>query len=212
MPVTVDWSDWSDQQLDQELTRTLRALELEQFEAAAAEADRRREQAQQRLGRTRALAATAAWYAARGVKVFPCAPRGKRPATEHGFHDASCDPDQVRRWWQATPDANIGAPTGHWWDVVDIDGHDGHISVAGLRARGLLPEPLALARTPGSSTRPPGMHYFIPPTGDGNGTRIAPGVDYRGRGGYVILPPSHAPGGRQYAWLTPPPPPMVGDR
>lgn len=194
----------TDVDLDREMTAALRALDIDRFEQLAAEADRRREESQQRLKRVDALAAAAAWYARHGVAVFPCAPRGKRPICRRGFQDATCDPEQVRRWWTDTPAANIATPTGRWADVVDIDGPNGHASVTNLQQRGLLPEPLALVSTPGDDDhdRPPGMHYLIPPTGDGNGTRVAPGMDFRGDGGYTLLPPSHGPNGKQYRWLT----------
>ncbi len=37
-------------------------------------------------------------YAAAGWHVFPCVPGGKRPATDHGLHDATTDLDQVAAW------------------------------------------------------------------------------------------------------------------
>jgi hypothetical protein len=43
----------------------------------------------------------------------------------------------------------------------------------------------------------------VPPAGRGNGVKILPGVDYRGAGGYVVLPPSRGYNGRLYRWLTP---------
>jgi hypothetical protein len=39
-------------------------------------------------------------------------------------------------------------------------------------------------------------------TGLGNGARIAPGIDYRGRGGYVVAAPSIVDG-RRYGWVVP---------
>ncbi|RAC10102.1 DNA primase, partial [Burkholderia multivorans] len=41
------------------------------------------------------LLAPAREFASAGVPVFPCTPWGKRPATGHGFHDATTDLDQV---------------------------------------------------------------------------------------------------------------------
>ena len=37
-----------------------------------------------------------------GWPVFPCLP-DKRPATVHGFHDATVDPGRIRGWWGRTP-------------------------------------------------------------------------------------------------------------
>ena len=63
-------------------------------------------------------------YAAQGLYVFPIKPRGKTPLTNHGFKDASTDPEQIRAWWTRWPDANIGITTGKasgFW-VLDLDG------------------------------------------------------------------------------------------
>jgi Bifunctional DNA primase/polymerase, N-terminal len=65
---------------------------------------------------TGSLAEAASEYAHRGYHVFPLEPRGKQPLGRlvcHGVKDASCDPTQVRRWWQLRPDANVGAACGH---------------------------------------------------------------------------------------------------
>jgi len=51
-------------------------------------------------------------YARHGIPVFPLVPKGKAPLTAHGFKDATDDEAKIRAWWTATPDANIGMPTG----------------------------------------------------------------------------------------------------
>ena len=68
----------------------------------------------------------AAAYAQSGWKVFPLWPRTKKPMTTHGLNDASGDPEQVQRWWQAKRDANIavacGAASGIF--VIELDAID----------------------------------------------------------------------------------------
>lgn len=51
-------------------------------------------------------------YAKKQLAVFPCRPRDKRPATEHGCLDATVDLSQIAAWWRAEPEANIGMATG----------------------------------------------------------------------------------------------------
>ena len=41
------------------------------------------------MGLTTPLSVAAAGFAGAGVPVFPCAPGGKHPITEHGFHEAT---------------------------------------------------------------------------------------------------------------------------
>ena len=157
-------------------------------------------QLQQRLTAPDALHAAALWYAQHGVAVFPLQPRAKVPATRRGFHDATTDPAQVDAWWTATPAANIGAPTGRTFDVIDIDGPPGVHAWTGFAST--LPELTGHVLTP----RPGGHHLYVPPTGLGNKTGIFPSVDYRGAGGFVVMPPSvtdiHGHG-RLYTWLQP---------
>ena len=175
--------------------------------------------------RTIDLGAAALWYAeALRWPVFPLLERGKRPLTAHGFKDATTDAEQIRAWWTRWPTANIGTPTGAGgcgYDVIDVDGVPGFTSLAEMKhsncppdccavtfcpALGELPQPRALAMTPGDKAkrRSAGRHYFIDPTGDGNGTALAEGIDYRGRGGFVVLAPSVGPDGNRYSWITRP--------
>lgn len=155
------------------------------------------------LSRPGALKEAAMWYAdALGLPVFPLAPGQKRPATAHGFHDATTDLTQIETWWKATPAANIGAPTGILFDAFDIDGPEGMIALGDyMDQAGQFPPILALSLTPR------GRHYLVPATERGNTTGLLPKVDYRSVGGYVVLPPSRTAEGT-YRWdmpLTPDP-------
>lgn len=157
-------------------------------------------------------------YASWGWPVFPCRPRGKAPLTRHGFKDATTDPDKIRAWWRSTPTANIGLPTGGAFDVIDIDTpkpvsgpakldrlddaqrwaalHGGWRSYWQLQDAGALPDVHGVARTAGG-----GLHLFVLPnsSGEGNKAGILPGIDYRGRGGFVVAAPSVTETG-PYRW------------
>ena len=137
-------------------------------------------------------------YAERGVAVFPCVQRGKRPLTQHGFRDASADADFVRAWWTRWPEANIGVPTGLRFDVLDIDPkHGGDAALAALEAeQGPLPE-TAEVRTGGG-----GRHILFLPDSRVrcSAGMLGNGLDVRGAGGYVVAPPSIHASGRRYAW------------
>lgn len=166
--------------------QTMRAVDAEH---AASEA---------RMMQPHMLGNSAAWYASQGLAVFPCKPGLKVPATRHGFKEATTDQAQIRDWWFRWPQANIGLPTGHLFDVLDIDGIPGCHSVAELRRLGLLEEPPI-----GRATTPHGHHIYYTPSGDGNTTALAPGVDYRGLGGYVLAAPSRLADGGMYRWIEP---------
>ena len=128
-------------------------------------------------------------YAASGVPVFPCQPGGKAPITPKGFHDATTDPDVVRQWWTANPTANIAAPTGApGFDVLDVDVRadgDGWAAYGEAQHAGLIDGWTRVIRTPSG-----GLHLHYPGTAQRNGSLRGQHLDFRGAGGYVLLPPS----------------------
>jgi Bifunctional DNA primase/polymerase, N-terminal/Primase C terminal 1 (PriCT-1) len=135
--------------------------------------------------------------AGKGLKLFPCQPRGKAPCTQHGVLDATSDPERVTAWWSAIPTANIGIATGSasGFFVVDIDSIDAEAELRRLEnEHGALPASV-------ESITPRGRHiYFrMPAVAVRNSAgKIAPGIDVRGDGGYVLAPPSMTT--RRYAW------------
>lgn len=164
------------------------------------ELDEATQAANDRLNSPDALLKAALWYARRGVAVFPCEPRGKRPLTAHGLKDATTDADTIRAWWEwHCTGANVGAPTGHLFDVIDLDGRE---AVGATYGNPDLTFPPAPEIGHALTSRQAGHHVFIAPTGRGNGANILPHVDYRGAGGYVILPPSVGANGRRYVWTN----------
>ena len=160
----------------------------------------------------------AASLASRGWAIFPLS--GKVPAIKdgRGCLDATSDAAQVADWWREYPHAGIGLATGKasgvW--VLDIDTKppsprkseastiDG---MAGLMA--LEMEHGALPSTLTSITGSGGRHYFwrLPAGVDVRNTQgvrtpegIRSGIDVRGSGGYVVVPPSPHPSGQMYRW------------
>ena len=128
-----------------------------------------------------------------------CGSAGKHPRTGRGLHDASTDPDQIRAWWTRWPDANVGVATGASSRllVFDVDLPDGPTSLARLEADHRDLPPTCEQRT-GSGGR---QLLFAHPGGTvGNRARLLPGIDVRGDGGYIVVPPSIHPTGSRYQW------------
>jgi Bifunctional DNA primase/polymerase, N-terminal len=136
-------------------------------------------------------------YAALGLPVFPCLPRGKEPAVRRGFHAATTNPETIRRYWRVA-DRNIGVRTGmaaRVW-ILDVDGDGGEVSLRALEAKnGALP---AIWQ----SITPRGRHVWFRCDSPilCSTSKVAPGLDVRGDGGYAVVPPSIHPSGRAYAW------------
>jgi hypothetical protein len=155
-------------------------------------------------------------YAALGYPVLPvfepnpdggctcraaagCDRAGKHPRIAGGVWQATTEQAVVRRWWRRWPTANLALRTGVRFDVADVDSQPG---VEALRATLTNTDgPLGcgpLARTGGG-----GWHLLFAPTGHGSPKRVLPGVDWRGRGGYVLVSPSVHPSSRRYRWVRP---------
>jgi hypothetical protein len=166
-----------------------------------------------------ALLDAALGYAARSVPVYPvhwprparggaglacscrhgtaCDRPAKHPLVRHGIHDATTSPAQLERWWQRWPTANIGLATGIVFDALDVDGPAGLAALRQFARAASLQFPGPLVRTGGG-----GRHYWFAPTGLGNRPpRGLTHIDWRGRGGCVLAPPSRHATGRTYQWL-----------
>jgi hypothetical protein len=126
-----------------------------------------------------------------GWPVFPLAPGQKTPLTKGSFKRASSDPSiALKLFSRAT--LNIGIATGFPGPIVlDIDGQIGFESLSDLRQKIKIP------RTFTVRSRSGGQHlYFkaMPSTEVRcSVSRVAPGIDVRGAGGYIVAPTSFIP-------------------
>jgi putative DNA primase/helicase len=174
-----------------------------------------------------------AWARA-GTPVFPCNPQPDPPDCEPGrrraksplvpgpekdakgekipktggLWRATTDERQIRSWWRKTPDALIGMPTGRRAGVfvVDLDPHGE--SAAETEAR-LIAAVGPLPPGPRAVTQSGGLHlYFRLPEGEAdlpkNSAKRLDNIDWRGDGGYVIVPPSRMRNGAEYRWVISP--------
>jgi hypothetical protein len=152
------------------------------------------------------LTAALAYAVDLDLPVFPLKPRGKTPLTEHGFHDATIDPEQIRRWWQETPEANVGVATGQVV-VIDLD-VDRSPPGDQVWTRLCQEHDADALGTPWSVTRSHGYHLWYAPQAGvalrNSAGKIGPGIDVRANGGYVCAPPSTHPNGNPYYWVSAP--------
>jgi putative DNA primase/helicase len=114
--------------------------------------------------------------------------------------DASLDTDRVREWFTNTP-YNLGLATGSSSGIFVLDRDDrdgGDVSLETLEAKyGMLPH--TLSQTTGN-----GVHYVFQLPVDleikNSAGKLAPGIDVRGNGGYVVAAPSKHQNGKFYTW------------
>jgi len=146
------------------------------------------------------LLSAALAYVEMGYAVFPCRPNSKLPATSHGHRDATTDAEQIRQWWQRQQNRNIGLVCAGLL-VVDVD-------PGGLTWPGDDDKRLAIKATGCPVQRTPrnGFHLlFSVPAGHHwrcSAGLLAPGVDVRCAGGFIVAAPSTVKG-KPYQWIRP---------
>ncbi len=131
-------------------------------------------------------------YLALGFSVIPVN-KEKQPLIKWGKYQTQApDIKEVVRWIKQFPDMQLGIVTGAISNLVVIDVEKGGDPT---------PYPKALKAITGGG----GFHlYYRHPGGTvKNGIRVAPLVDIRGDGGFVVAPPSISSKGA-YVWLDDP--------
>jgi hypothetical protein len=134
-----------------------------------------------------------------------CAVPGKHPATSR-WQNTIPSPRAVDGLWAHPRERGIGLACGPASGCFVLDNdprHGGTKTLARLQdEHGPLPDTWT-AQTGGGGTH----HYFAWP--DSRAVRnsaglLGPGLDIRGQGGYVVLPPSLHATGTRYTWTRPP--------
>src|SRR5918995_719814 len=138
----------------------------------------------------------AAEYRRRGWSPIPIKERSKEPnlLELRPYLSRKATAEELDAWaW-----SGVGIVTGPVSGVLvlDVDGPDGE---AELRKHGHPATPMV-------RTSSGGLHlYFKHPSHEvKTGIRIAPGLDVKASGGYVVAPPSVGPNGKPYEWLVSP--------
>lgn len=142
-------------------------------------------------------------WALRYIKLgWPVIPlKGKIPLTTGGSKDATLGETQVREWWARWPQANVGVATGHAFFAIDIDLKEGGEETWDMLKSQYAQLPETIEQVTGTG----GKHilYALPQdfTVKNSASKLGPGVDVRGQGGYIVVAPSlHPETGRRYDW------------
>jgi len=137
-------------------------------------------------------------YQQMGLSIIPT--KGKVACVKwKEFQTRKATEDEIRKWWEQFPEADIGLVTGPISRrlVLDIDGDKGRQY---SNSRGI-------PSTPSVRTRKGTQHHFNWPDGLPENVKttdvgIEEEIDTRGEGGIALLPPSLCSDGTRYEWLT----------
>lgn len=147
---------------------------------------------------TTQLARSALWYARHGWQVFPLRPRTKEPFFGVGCYDATTDTNQIIDWWARWPQANVGLHCGgSGLLAIDLDTYKDSFGGDGFLTRDDQETVTSLTGSGGTHLiyAMPAGRKFTNATGN-----MPTGIDVRGYGGYIVLPPSIHPNGNRYQW------------
>lgn len=131
-----------------------------------------------------------------------CRSAGKHPRGPNWQHRPMRTEAEVRAHWEAHPKDNVGIPTGATSGVfvLDVDGEQGKASYAALREQH-GPQPATLLANTGGG----GKHLlYRMPEGEtipNSSSKIAPGLDIRGDGGFIVAAGSVSSKGA-YSWAN----------
>lgn len=132
-------------------------------------------------------------YSLLGRSVIPVG-KDKKPCIPwKNFQKERANEEQIRKWFQKFPDANIGIVTGKISEIIIVDVEKG----------GKIDD---LPKTLHTKTGGGGYHFYYrydPLRPIKNATRIRTLTDIRGDGGYVVAPPSIHASGKEYEWVLP---------
>ena len=135
-------------------------------------------------------------YRRRGWSPIPLKPRSKEPNLRElrPYLTRKATKEELDAW----PWSGVGIVTGHVSDVLvlDVDGPEGEAELKKYRH----------PATPTSRTAGGGLHLYFrhPEQYVRTGIRVAPGLDVKASGGYVVAPPSVGPNGKPYEWIISP--------
>jgi Bifunctional DNA primase/polymerase, N-terminal/Primase C terminal 1 (PriCT-1) len=141
--------------------------------------------------------------AARGFRMFPLEPRGKRPIIPEWPAKATSDSHTLSEWHGEYAGCNWGLACGSGSHVfvLDIDGEEGAAAIQDLcRKHGDAWMETLTVNT--ASGRHLYFQYPVAAIVRNSAGKIAAGLDVRGEGGYVVVPPSIHPNGHRYSWLS----------
>ena len=135
-------------------------------------------------------------YSRRGWSPIPIKERSKEPNLRElrPYLSRKATQEELGAWsWPG-----VGIVTGPVSDVLvlDVDGPEGESE---LQKHGHPVTPMV--RTAGG-----GLHLYFkhPDQHVRTGIRVAPGLDVKASGGYVVAPPSMGSNGRAYEWIVSP--------
>lgn len=142
------------------------------------------------------LLEAALYYHQEGFSVIPLRPRGKEPLAKwEDYSKRRASVEEIRSWWEKTPNANIAIITGEISGVIAVD-VDVYRGGDAKKVYDIAPTEMI------SKTGRGGYHLLYRYSNDISKNVVGEnGVDVRSNGGYIVAPPSIHENGKSYEWI-----------
>jgi len=143
-------------------------------------------------------------YRSMGLSVIPLSPKSKIPPKGFSpipYRERIATEDEIRQWWKDEPNYNVGIVTGKLSGVfvIDLDKYADDYSEES--EQNIIGDSIVC---PTVETPRKGQHLYYSYPENFNptiGARVAPGIDFRGEGGYILAPPSVNEKNIPYKWV-----------
>ncbi|WP_369801140.1 bifunctional DNA primase/polymerase [Nocardiopsis sp. SBT366] len=139
-----------------------------------------------------------------------CPDPAAHPVTAAWGVEASTDAETIRRWWTASPQANIVLPTGRVFDVLDVPREAGVMALARMGRAGVPAGPVAAldsrymffvaTRSPMDEDEWWSCHLDCVP----EAVEAMPGLRWHCRDSFVLGAPSVLASGGRVTWIRNP--------
>ncbi len=146
----------------------------------------------------------ALYYLSMGWSIIPQRPGDKKPLVKwKRFQELPPDRAQVEEWWTRWPDAGICLVLGSVSGLVAVDVDSSEAERVFFELQG--GEPTTLKSLSGSRKSSKAHYLFHCPDFPTTAkyTPLNKQLEFRGHGGYIVLPPSLHHSGNRYAWSEP---------
>ncbi len=134
-----------------------------------------------------------------GLRVHPLSSRNKIPLLDDWIRKASASTTIIKKWAKQFKECNWGIATGFESQVfvVDIDPkHNGERTWLAMVGENKIPKTVEVV----TGTRGTHLYFKYPTNLAVSNSAIGKGVDIRGEGGNIVIPPSIHPNGNAYMW------------
>lgn len=135
------------------------------------------------------------------LSIIPMVPGEKRASIKwKEFQTRKPTIEEIRQWWKESPNSNIGIITGKLNNICVVD-FDKYAEGYSEETAGQYFSDSLIAPTVDTPRGGQHLYFQYPEENLTINSGAIPGIDFRGEGGIITVPPSVNGNGKAYAWV-----------